>query len=147
MKYLLAIAFFIWLQVLSGCGRSVDPTFQPYVDSFKTEAAAQMHPVNMDAISIQFGPVTESDAYAQCVGQQFVGGMITVNASLWHGLTEAHREQIMFHELGHCVLLRAHRTDLRADGSPISIMYPVSNFVSSYVAHRSEYIKELFDTP
>src|SRR5690606_17670169 len=50
----------------------------------------------------------------------------------------ADREQLMFHELGHCILNRSHTN------STNSIMYPYHLSANYYINHYVNYIAELF---
>ena len=76
---------------------------------------------------------------------------IVVNSDLWFGLTEAEKEQVFFHELGHCDLNRGHTEkmvytgDDRFPSVPNSIMYPSKISHRAYVRFRDHYLKEIID--
>ena len=96
----------------TSCGKkkSVDPEFQPYLDSFYAEATARGVNVKKD-ISMQFGE-TIPGATAQCVlddARPSMGGNeIIVNQAAWIGFGDSYyaieKEVILYHELGHCLL-------------------------------------------
>lgn len=76
---------------------------------------------------------------------------IRVDRKWWaeHELMDSMREELIFHELGHCELGRKHVEAVIAfnDGvrGPASIMYPYTfGQLGQYVAHREYYLQELF---
>jgi hypothetical protein len=54
------------------------------------------------------------------------------------------KEQLLFHELGHCVLNRKH-CDLVVNLDPISLMHPKMLKSEYYKNNRDELIEELFN--
>ena len=126
----------IALVATAACGRApaVDPAFQVYVDRFQAATGKAV-----------FSDVHFEDglkAVAQCSG---LGGNVRVSPIYWQDATDLERERILFHELGHCVLMReAHVDTLNSQGKPVSLMHS-ANLLSDayYSAHRSDYLKEL----
>jgi hypothetical protein len=56
-------------------------------------------------------------------------------------------EEVMFHELGHCVLKRQHNEEMMSPYIPKSIMYPyVFGDEWYYVSYRDLYLEELHST-
>lgn len=143
----------ITLGMLAGCGKgltsgpvSVDPEFLEYVQSFQSEGALRGKDVTAAGISIQFGDMPSEDTNGLC---QMSGSSraIYINRTFWSGAADSQREELIFHELGHCVLLRAHDTHLMLTGngfSPESIMYPSLPSWGDYEAERARYLDELF---
>ena len=72
---------------------------------------------------------------------------MTVDAEVFGVVSERFREYIVFHELGHCERLRAHREDADEEGICVSIMASGTGECSdSYTAAtREELLDELFD--
>lgn len=73
--------------------------------------------------------------------------MVFVLRSYWEKADAIHREALIWHELGHCVLHNAHNERTKPDGHPISLMYPSIQTVDNeeyYKTHRAEYRHELF---
>lgn len=72
---------------------------------------------------------------------------IVINDLHWDSMNDVAKEQVLFHELGHCMLQRAHREDVGADGRKESIMSSRKRWVKNetYLKHRKEYLDELFD--
>ena len=101
--------------------------------------------------SISFGEGLPPNALASCTlytnGDGTHWGQITVARSLYRpGIVQ--NEIMIFHELGHCELLRPHDTRMGQTQSgqiiPYSIMYPVILYEDIYTAYNYHYIKELF---
>ena len=69
---------------------------------------------------------------------------VTFSPSFWDSVDETQRELLAHHELGHCVLYRAHRTDLLSSGEYASIMYPIIMSDSTYLNNYAYYQQELF---
>tara|TARA_Y100000034_G_scaffold136409_1_gene212691 strand:- start:3729 stop:4340 length:612 start_codon:yes stop_codon:yes gene_type:complete len=67
---------------------------------------------------------------------------ILINKDEWAKSDYLEKEAILFHELGHCVLNRAHFHSF-ANERPISLMYPKFSR-EVYISKRSDYINELF---
>ena len=86
-----------------------------------------------------------------CMGFALPGPkMIIIERDWWdkYKNLEIYREELIFHELGHCVLDRWHTEDkIYIDsygGRPASVMYPkFFGYDGTYEVHRKEYIKEL----
>jgi hypothetical protein len=133
------------LLILSACGHgSIDPAFTEYVTRFESSARDQGKAITVTN-SIRFGIVDSHD------GVQAVcdAGVITVDRNAWNGSVDLDREEIIFHELGHCTLGRQHLNDTEWDASLFySVATSIMNLsrvdLSAYSVNRSEYIKELF---
>ena len=69
---------------------------------------------------------------------------IEIDRLFWSGADDARRENLMFHELGHCLLGRAHVETTDRLGYPISVMYPYTLSSNLYAGRRTQYIAELF---
>lgn len=70
-------------------------------------------------------------------------GNIVLNSVTWPNLTDTEKHNLVYHELGHCILLRDHNDALYPDGCYRSIMntYLISDFC--YFLHKDELINEL----
>ena len=85
---------------------------------------------------------------APTVGECVRGGgmpLIYLDPDFWDNSYDWKREQLMFHELGHCILDRPHTDQKLEDGCPISIMDPYVIGESCYLSHRNYYFEELFN--
>lgn len=125
----------VWLLVLlaiMGCGKRDTGPFEPYVAAFEAEAARFGKPVTVGAIKIEFSEEVDEHGYCEI---HLLHTRITVKGSWWERANEDQRELLMFHELGHCVLLKTHT---REPG----IMNP---YQTGYGHSREGYLQELFD--
>jgi hypothetical protein len=64
--------------------------------------------------------------------------VIRIDPRHWEDMTEIKRTQLMYHELGHCILKRPHR------GGGVSIMNPLILDDATFIRYRDLLIKELF---
>ncbi len=132
MKYLL-----ISLILLSGCGTApkIDSQLQPFVDSFLKYA--EQH--NLESYDIDFNILFVPTMSGTTVGTCGFDG-IKINKAFWDNVGHYDHEQLMFHELGHCVLGHDHI-------AYPSIMYPYMLNLSYYLDHRIDLFKTLFTLP
>lgn len=148
MKHLIEILSL----VLAGCGQgvySVDPDFQVYVDSFSQ--ASQMYstsPVDTSNLVIHYGDLSTSvsaveGSHVAGLCQEALAPTITIDPVQWKLLRDNEQEELVFHELGHCLLHRAHTSEVDQYGNPLSIMNPV--LFSNYEYRRAMLLKELFN--
>lgn len=118
------------LLLLSACGKApnIDPAFAEYVYQFSSTYSAR---VEVDVVF--------ADLDAKTAGECQMGKVVRISRSFWQGISDAGRMQLVYHELGHCVLLLQHTSDsIIKDGMhiPKSIMYPVF-FGSSLAWHNN----------
>lgn len=123
--------------LVSACGKSpdiLDPELAPYVDRFKAEGIKYGHPVTI-FFDIQFGVPDPSNA--RVVGECSGNNGVIISAGFWEHAPDADKEQLMFHELGHCALFLSHV-------KTYSIMYPIMLNTFWYLHYRDALVKELF---
>lgn len=117
---LLTLSFFVVLAgifLALGCGKStpssfdksVDPVLQPYVSQFYAEAASR----GVTTFPHELGSVSFEEATAEGdSGKCYLGTRnVTISSTFFVTATESLREQIIFHELGHCVLGLEHQNE------------------------------------
>ena len=126
--------------LLTACGKApvyVDVLLQPTIDQFQSEIG-----VSADGVSATFGPLTRP-AIALCM----VSGNekhITIDKEYWITMDNMRQQQVMFHELGHCVLMLGHTNDVLGNHCPKSVMYPYAfSDISCYVNNLSYYYHQL----
>jgi hypothetical protein len=61
----------------------------------------------------------------------------------WELLDPLRKQMIIFHELGHCAMGRAHSDELYDDNCPKSIMHHQMAIKKCYIKHYDEMIQEL----
>lgn len=69
---------------------------------------------------------------------------VVLDKIYWQDATDMEREQLVFHELGHCILKRMKHKNDEYKGIPLSIMGEYAMEPDVYVKYRNEYILELF---
>jgi hypothetical protein len=95
----------------------IEKEFEPYVNKFFDLLGYR------EDIIVEF---TNNDDYAGVCYYWAVGNNeIKVNRNYWEKINEKQREQLIFHELGHCVLNKDHNNDIidiNGFSCPYSIM-------------------------
>ncbi len=136
MYIVLPLALFIntvvWSQFYQMFNTSVDPAFVDYKHRFERHYGKPV------SVGINFGEM--ENAVGVCY---YVTGNIEIDKDYWDSVGESAREELIFHELGHCVLNKEHNEYMMGD-CPASIMYPELT-PGCYDKHKEYYIKELFD--
>lgn len=137
MKFLIIATTMLLAQA---CGRApvIDPEFQSYVKSFEDAAEVTVWS------DIEFSDELKPTSAGTC---NHSSKAIKINRAEWQKWPTTYREQIMFHELGHCVLDRAtHDESMKSDNNPRSIMHPSFGVIPKYwKTNRAAYLKELID--
>ncbi len=117
----------IYLSLLIGCGKApinVDPALQPYVDRWNS---IYKHKVDVD---VGFGDTLGMSGLGEIVGECVINddeSKVVIDRRYWRISQDAAREELMFHELRHCILLLGHDSGLISSNRgqiPRSIMYP-----------------------
>lgn len=130
-----------------GCNRppvkrqQQNAAFSVYVQEFEKLSG---RPV---LIAMNFGDVQEDGKSAICYsyGPNNIYNYIIFNESDWDVYGHFGREQLVFHELAHCILGRKHLNAKNSQGEPLSIMYwQVFGDSGYYERNRNYYINELF---
>jgi hypothetical protein len=173
MKTLLVIEVIIIVLLLSACGRgtvppsSIDPAFQAYADAFDKAAEAQGSSARSLGVTIQFGDLSNTPdpsvpgdtegAVCNHVDEAMnISPIITVDRAGWEGMVQGNRQDLMtqmiFHELGHCVLHRQHLNTTMHVGINGQGICPASIMNASFTdpmnwcmdQFREHYMEELF---
>jgi hypothetical protein len=139
---------------------NVHPELQSFVTSFqaKMKMAGRNSAISdLEAhFSDSLGNTTQGTIIGTCQRQNITRDkgltvetvetpIVKINREWWYHPTtsNADREELMNHELGHCILNRAHDTTV-ISGLPKSIMYPSHLGNQAYTDNYSNYITELF---
>ena len=126
-----------------------DMRFDPYVDAFMDRLLLAGLAPDTSLLEIKFSNSLPKNVLGRCSKVGGVYETVYINQTLWKTLNAGSKEELIFHELGHCLLDRAHNTTLATDGTalPVSVMYPYhlgAHYTSA--AKYSAYQTELFST-
>jgi len=138
----------------------IHPDFQPIVDLFVSEAAQRGAEIKLDNLILRYDSDLTEAICGQCnslADPDRFQKEIRVNPDpCWDYSQEL--EALIFHELGHCILLRPHLADTLPNGDPKSMMvennllvfapckYVLDDPANCNNVHKREYyIDELFD--
>jgi hypothetical protein len=126
-----------------------DMRFDPYVEAFMDRLLLAGLAPDTSLLDIQFSNSLPKNVLGRCSKVDGVYETVYINQTLWRTLNAGSKEELIFHELGHCLLDRGHDTTLATDGTalPVSIMYP--NHLGAHytsAANYSAYQTELFST-
>lgn len=117
------------------------PELEFYVKRFE-QLSLSFLPTKIDNLVVKFDNLTFGTA-GLCIIRPKKAPEIFIDHAYWQTLSDAGRENLMFHELGHCILYRDHITEKDSKGNPVSLMYPriIPNL---YEKNMGSYIEELF---
>jgi hypothetical protein len=121
--------------------------FTQYVTSFEQTSAQYGSPVQITDLTIQFGQVDavgETGGRGVCEAAEGMTPVITISQDAWTTSTEAEREELIYHELGHCVLHKAHVGGINQAGIPASLMNPSKINGAIYSQNKDFYLAGLF---
>lgn len=125
-----------------------DKSLLPIIDSFKYEA--MMHGVFIDItrVNMGFGLIRE-EGDITTVGYCLTTGsgtkIIRLHEESWRAMDLYEQEELVFHELGHCLLNRVLHCDNRINGDPISILNAYIPNGNYYKDNREVLLDELFN--
>lgn len=124
---------------------SVPVPFQQIYADFLNDSVMAGHFQNIDDLIIQFSSDLPGEWAGDCVNQGGLFGTptININAEYWTQISNDQREELVYHEMGHCVLDRGH-TSARWEGQPDSIMNPQVFPTGLFSQYREHYVLELF---
>lgn len=136
---------------------SVPSEVEPYVQRFRAETRQRGITTATDNLIITFGQTLGTDVCGQCLLEANQPPKITLNADAfcWKNASDNERECLIFHELGHCLLNRGHRTDRFPNHAYVSLMnpddravyatcaYPIGGDVCDKRPRRGYYLDEL----
>jgi hypothetical protein len=128
----------------------VDAPFQDFVHNFEQVSAEEGQPLTIDDLVVQFGDTPTLNETGVCEWADNETPKITVNQRIWNTLNDYDKQEVIFHELGHCVLKRVHQnSEMMAYGGTVqvaeSIMYPYRISGTIYRDNIVHYHDELFD--
>jgi hypothetical protein len=155
--------------LINGCSKDVEfnpvydvpSDYQPFVDSFIQEAANRGYSIEINNLIINYDETIEAPHCASCNSRssnKLVQKIVSINPNLRCWYTVEQHEALIFHELGHCILGRAHDDSTLPNGDLKSLMnsndlgiysscvYAVDNEPCDLTFKRTYYLDELFNT-
>ena len=150
---LLILAIFISL--LGGCESSPKPypkEIISHIQEFQNMTGIELDRRHNEIV---FRPLDEGIFYFlfEVIGRQEVWGFcniltgtVYIDRNVWGRLGYLGKEELLFHELGHCYFgILFHTTGNLTDGCPDSIMHEEMAWGRCYKKHRDLYFKKLLN--
>lgn len=125
----------------------IDSDFIPIVQMFVYEARSRGHSVDLNNLSMTLGSIRRKKTdrtVGYCVRDPMGGMVIKIHTTTWKAMDDYEKEELIFHEMAHCLIGREHCAKVDKDG-PISIMHPLVLNSKYYKTHREELVDELFN--
>ena len=130
----------------------VDREFRQFFNDFQNDAKRYKVQLNLYQLTISFVPSLPNSIAAQCFIRT---NTVEVAEDVWQILSTSQKKALIYHELGHCLLLRDHVKDgilfpaARSDElCPVSLMHPtIDPMYSCYDEFEEMYARELFTNP
>lgn len=105
---------------------NVDEQLWTYFDRYEAEAERRGIAVDLGALQLTaaISEIVAEGVAGECTYDPAAPNRLVVDEGLWDSPTTSDqlREYVVFHELGHCERLRAHREDQDGDGVCVSLM-------------------------
>ena len=124
----------------------IDSALAPYVGKFVAAGHDRGEFIETKHITVIFGK-TGTDESPSTVGTcDNIAGypFITIDRAYWSVADDDNKEELVFHELGHCVLNRDH-CEVKENGASVSLMEPDMLAPGEYGKHREALVDELFN--
>jgi len=126
----------------------VEEAIIPYYQSFQKEAKERGLQIDLNnlEISAEIKEIAQEHVAGSCSFGSHINNHITIDKTFWEKASQPLREFVVFHELGHCALLRGHDESSDAQGRCLSIMRSgLGNCVDVYSPqNRKILLDELF---
>ena len=127
---------------------NVDQELWSFYRSFEIEANLRGFNYDLNAMQISgvIEEIHEDNVAGSCRFGNHINNAVTIDQEFWSRSSDLFKEFVVFHELGHCVLLRDHDESADANGRCLSIMRSgTTNCRDSYSFQtRDRFIDELF---
>lgn len=119
--------------------------FSSYVQSFEQVSAEHGRNVEVTDLIVKLADLPDPRERGVCEIATGQTPVIIIDINHWNNATESDREQLMFHELGHCVLTRYHNNGTLPGGIPSSVMNSFRIADVIYDTNHDHYMEELFN--
>lgn len=121
-----------------------DPYFDSLIQKFNDDYFRFTGKSDLQKAYVEFGEVfdgTNRIAYCEIL---FDKPHVVISKQFWESISPALQLQLVYHELGHCLLGRSHNESKRSDGSPLSVMSSKQIAEKTFVDAYEYYLRELF---
>lgn len=156
IKYLFALSVLV---LLMSCSKdlgifekqysNVDEELWSHYAEFEIEAEKRGFSFDLDNLSIggEIAEIDENGVAGTCQYGSAINNHVTIDETFWLRSSNLIREFVVFHELGHCALLRGHDESQNAQGLCLSIMRSgLGTCRDAYsIENRDAYLDELFE--
>jgi len=142
------------LLIYSSCSEELNKTIivhedlQIHFTNFELEGQNRGIKLDLAHAEIQgfMNEIDDAGVIGQCVESDANGKRIIIDSDRWKRLSSSEKEFIVFHELGHCYLRRAHTNETSSNGTCLSIMHSGTNACKNLynTTTRKDYLDELF---
>jgi len=127
---------------------AVESALKPYFIRFTNEAKTRGFAVDLSSHPLTgiISDIPTSQVIGQCSYSNENPYKVTIDKPFWDKASDLGKEFVVFHELGHCVLGRAHDESMDSRGFCLSIMRSgTGNCRDSYNSTtRKAFLDELF---
>lgn len=138
--------------MLSSCAQEIPRRFQvpasvmPYIIEFELQATLHGKNIKIDDLIVKIKPEIASNSAVGLCYYSANGSTPEIHLLEWYWnlASDIHRENLVFHELGHCILGRKHDNDIGLSGVPESIMNYYLIAPHQYETNRAILLQELF---
>lgn len=129
---------------------TIQKSFHPQLRTFLKMGRQYGYQLDISHLTIKFGdtrslsddPKYTTIGYCEILDD---GQKIVIDKELWKKASAAYKEQLIAHELTHCLLNRGHRLDLDPFYHlPVSIMFPFILNDKIYLKRKQYYWAEIF---
>lgn len=140
---------------------AVEDIFVPYVQEFIDEGYSRGVETSHNLVVVMrdsFSYTTSPNTVGLCSypNKERAYPLVEIKRSYWEAVDTDSKRELLFHELGHCLLLRGHTSDSAyvpslSKSVPLSIMNPYVltdyglGIFDFYLDNFSSYLDELFD--
>lgn len=138
-----SLIFLFSLLFLASCGKLESPQintdYKVYYNKFYALAESKGIKNIVKDVRVEFADL-DGEIAGSCYWI-YHPRKIVLDKNIWEsqGITDAYRESLMFHELGHCALSRFH------DDQELSIMNTIAPNNDVYLANYDLLVSELFE--
>lgn len=126
----------------------VDQALQSYFISFQQEAEKRGFNYDFHTLDVSgsIDQIPDQGVAGTCQYGSHITNHVTIDQDFWKNASPIYREFVVYHELGHCVLLRGHDESVDQQGRCLSIMRSgLYDCVDTYsLQSKSDFLDELF---